>query len=188
MEIRLISHASVVIRTDVSIWTDPWLFGKAFNDSWSLLPPPAMDESLYKSVNYIFISHEHPDHFHIPTLKSLPEDFKNRVTILFQDNNSDKVFKALIRLGYPNTRAIPHDKLVELRGGTKVYCYQAGSMDSALGVIGNGKTVLNVVGPHGDYRMIHFLLNRGKNYAMDTYGALITVYRQGGDAAGRGLE
>jgi len=46
-----------------------------------------------------------------------------------------------------------------------------------------GKTVVTVVGPHGDYRMIHFLLNRGKNYAMDTYEALITVYRQGGDAA-----
>jgi hypothetical protein len=46
-----------------------------------------------------------------------------------------------------------------------------------------GKTIENVVGPHGDYRMMHFLLNRGKNYAMDTYGALITVYRQGGDAA-----
>ncbi|HEX6123885.1 MAG TPA: MBL fold metallo-hydrolase [Pyrinomonadaceae bacterium] len=144
MEIRLISHASVVIRTDVSIWTDPWLFGKAFNESWSLLPQPAMDDSLYDSIDYIFISHEHPDHFHIPTLKSLPEEFKNRVTILFQENNSDKVFKALNRLGYPNTRALPHDKVVDLTGGTKVYCYQAGSMDSALGVTSGGKTVVNV--------------------------------------------
>jgi len=144
MEIQLISHASVVVRTDVSIWTDPWLFGKAFNDSWSLLPPPAMDESLYESTDYIFISHEHPDHFHIPTLKSLPESFKKRVTILFQDNNSDKVFKALNRLGYPNTRALPHDKLVDLSPGTKVYCYQAGSMDSALGVVADGNTIVNV--------------------------------------------
>ena len=144
MEIRLISHASVVISTDVSIWTDPWLFGKAFNDSWSLLPEPAMDESLYESVDYIFISHEHPDHFHIPTLKSLPEEFKSRVTILFQENNSDKVFKALNRLGYPNTRALPHDKVVELTPETKVYCYQNGSMDSGLGVMSGGKTVFNI--------------------------------------------
>ena len=144
MEIRLISHASVVIRTDVSIWTDPWLFGKAFNESWSLFPPPAMDDSLYDSVDYIFISHEHPDHFHIPTLKSLPEGFKNRVTILFQENNSDKVFKALNKLGYPNTRALPHDTVVDLTGDTRIYCYQAGSMDSSFGVMSGGKTVLNV--------------------------------------------
>ena len=134
MEIRLISHASVVIRTDVSIWTDPWLFGKAFNDSWSLFPPPAMDDSLYDSVDYLFISHEHPDHFHIPTLRSLPDAFKQRVTILFQENNSDKVFKALNKFGFPNTRALPHDKIVDLTDKTQIYCYQAGSMDSAFGV------------------------------------------------------
>ena len=44
-----------------------------------------------------------------------------------------------------------------------------------------GKSVHTVVGPHGDYRMMHWLINRGKNYAMDTYGALITAYRQGAD-------
>ena len=144
MEIQLVSHASVVIKTDVAIWTDPWLLGKAFNESWSLFPPPAIEESLYGLVDYLFISHEHPDHFHIPTLKSLPEEFKKRVTILFQENNSDKVFKALNKLGYPNTRALPHDKIVELSADTKIYCYQAGSMDSALAVMSAGKTLLNV--------------------------------------------
>ena len=144
MEIRLISHASVLITSDVTIWTDPWLFGTAFNDSWSLMPPAAFDETLYDSIDFIFISHEHPDHFHIPTLRSLPESFKNRVTILFQQNNSDKMFKALNRLGFPNTIALPHRKLVNLTQSTKVYCYQAGTMDSTLGVISDGEVVLNV--------------------------------------------
>ena len=44
-----------------------------------------------------------------------------------------------------------------------------------------GKSVHTVVGPHGDYRMMQWLINRGKNYAMDTYGALISAYRQGAD-------
>lgn len=144
MKIRLISHASVVITTDISIWTDPWLIGKAFNDSWSLFPPAVMDESLYDTIDYIFISHEHPDHFHIPTLKSLPEAFKERVTILYQENNSDKVFKALNKFGFPNTKALPHAETVQLTDATKVFCYQAGSMDSALAVMSEGKTVLNV--------------------------------------------
>lgn len=144
MEIRLISHASVVISSDISIWTDPWLIGKAFNDSWSLLPPPAMDESLFDEIDYVFLSHEHPDHFHIPTLKSLPESFKKRITILYQENNSDKVFKALNRLGFPNTMPLLHDKMVRLNDCTQIYCYQAGTMDSALGVVSDGKTVLNL--------------------------------------------
>ena len=42
-----------------------------------------------------------------------------------------------------------------------------------------GKTVHTVVGPHGDYRMMQWDLNRGKNYALDTYVALITAYGQG---------
>lgn len=145
MDIRLVSHASVVIKTDdVSIWTDPWLFGKAFNDSWSLFPPPAMYDSLLDSVDYVYISHEHPDHFHVPTLKSLPDAFKKRVTILFQENNSDKVFRALNGFGFPNVRSLPHDKIVRLAGATQVYCYQAGTMDSALGVMDGGETILNL--------------------------------------------
>jgi hypothetical protein len=46
-----------------------------------------------------------------------------------------------------------------------------------------GKTVQNVVGPHGDYRSMQWLINRGKNYAMDTYGTLITAYRNGANGA-----
>ena len=42
-----------------------------------------------------------------------------------------------------------------------------------------GKTIPSVVGPHGDYRMMQWDVNRGKNYALDTYVALITAYRQG---------
>jgi len=46
-----------------------------------------------------------------------------------------------------------------------------------------GKTVTTIIGPHGDYRRTQWLINRGKNYAMDAYGALIIGYREGADAA-----
>lgn len=144
MEISLISHASVIIKSDVSIWTDPWLTGKSFNDSWSLSPPPAFDEKLYDEIDYIFISHEHPDHFHIPTLRSLPDEFKKRVTILYQKNNSEKMFDAFKRFGFPNYIELPHRQTVEITPQTKVYCYQAGTMDSALAVMSGGETIVNV--------------------------------------------
>lgn len=145
MKIRLISHACVLIETDdAAILCDPWLFGKAFNDSWALYPPPVWDPAVLDAVDYLWISHEHPDHFHIPTLKSLPAAFRERVTVLFQKNNSQKMFRAFERLGYPKHRALPHRELVRLTGATEVYCYQEGAMNSCLVVRAGGETVANV--------------------------------------------
>jgi len=145
MDIRLISHASVVLTTqDCSIWTDPWLHGKAFNESWALWPPAVMDKTLLDKINYIWISHEHPDHFHIPTLRELPDNFKSRTPVFFQKNNSKKMFGALRKLGFKAFIELPHRKLITLTDKTSIYCYQVGNMDSILGVLSGGKVVLNI--------------------------------------------
>ncbi|MBL8971465.1 MAG: MBL fold metallo-hydrolase [Myxococcales bacterium] len=143
MQIELVSHASVVLRTaDAAIWTDPWRTSKVFNNSWTLLVPAAPLD--LDGVDYLWISHEHPDHFNIPTLRALPDSFKRRVVVLFQANNSDKMFAALHQLGFPNTRALPHREIVHLRGDTRVYCYQVGQMDSCLAVLAGRDTALNI--------------------------------------------
>ena len=131
MKIRLISHACVLIDTGgARILSDPWFFSKAFNESWSLFPEPAIDTSLLDSVHYLWISHEHPDHFHMPTLKSFPQAFKERVTVLFQLNNSDKVPDALRKIGFKRIERLPHRRRVLLPDGSSVYSYQSGVMDS----------------------------------------------------------
>jgi hypothetical protein len=146
VSIELVSHASVVVRcADTAIWTDPWLSGSAFNNSWELLgPAPTMPEDL-ESIRFLWVSHEHPDHFNIPTLRSLPESFRERVTVLFQSINSHKVFDAFSKMGYPNHLALPSRKLLRLPGSTcRVYCYPVGQMDSVLGVSDGDVRVLNV--------------------------------------------
>lgn len=145
MKITLVSHASILIRTrDAVILTDPWYLGKAFNDSWTLYPTPAYDESMLDEVDFLWISHEHPDHFHIPTLRALPSRFKERVRLLFQLNNSDKMFEAFRRFGFQTLQALPHRKIVRITPGTEIYCHQVGPMDSMLGVRCDGETLLNV--------------------------------------------
>jgi UDP-MurNAc hydroxylase len=145
LKVRLVSHASLIIETpDCRIWTDPWLFGRAFNDSWALLGPVAFEEEWLAGIDYLWISHEHPDHFHLPTLASLPASFCERVTVLFQQNNSDKMFEAFRKLGFPRHRALPHRQVVALTNETRVYCYQAVPMDSALAVLAGGQCVLDV--------------------------------------------
>jgi len=97
-------------------------------------------------VDYIWLSHEHPDHCHFPSLDSFPAAFKARVTVLFQDRDCAKVFGALRKLGYQRFKRLPHRKVVPLSDrpdATKVYCYHAGLMDSALAVLGQSQVIFN---------------------------------------------
>jgi UDP-MurNAc hydroxylase len=148
MKIYFVGHSSLVVEcADTAVLMDPWLFGKVFNNSWTLLPEPAIDPAILEKVDYLWISHEHPDHCHFPSLDSLPREFKERVTVLYQDRDYQKMVAAFRKLGYRNFRLLPHREVVKLsdRAGadTAVYCYHDGLMDSALAVIGDGKTILN---------------------------------------------
>lgn len=145
MKIQFISQACVIIYTeDCSILCDPWLSGTAFNDSWKLFPEPQWDNSTYDKITHLWVSHEHPDHFHFPTLKTMPQEFKERVTVLFQKNNSEKIPNAFKQLGFKNITLLPNRKEVQLTPKTKVYNHQIGQMDSALAVINDKYTVLNL--------------------------------------------
>jgi len=145
MKVRLISHASVITSgPDTKVWCDPWLFGKAFNDSWSLHPPAAWREEWLEGVDFLWLSHEHPDHLHFPTLRSLPEAFKQRVTVLYQGRAPDEVRTALKRAGFPRFRTLPHRRFVSLTPRTRVYAYHAPYGDSCLAVVGGDRVCLNV--------------------------------------------
>jgi UDP-MurNAc hydroxylase len=145
MKVQLISHASVVIETsDCAVWTDPWLRGKVFNDSWTLLPVHGFHESMLQKITHLWISHEHPDHLNFATLGALPESFKARVVVLFQDNDSRRTFESLGKLGYRNFVPLPHRKPVDITRATRVYCYRAGTIDSCLAVMNEGDSVLDV--------------------------------------------
>jgi UDP-MurNAc hydroxylase len=150
MKIRFVGHACVVVEcSGTSILMDPWFSGKIFNNSWTLHPQPVFDSALLDRIGYLWISHEHPDHCHFPTLGAFPDSFKQRVTILLQTRDSEKMVSAFKKLGYKRVQLLPHRQLVQLAddpsdgGGTKVYCYHVGLMDSALAVLNDGKVALN---------------------------------------------
>jgi hypothetical protein len=148
MKIHFIGHSCLVAECPrSSILMDPWLFGKIFNNSWTLLPEPVLDKSLLDKIDYIWLSHEHPDHTHFPTLNSFSTPFKKRVTILFQNRDYEKMFAAFRQIGYEKFRLLPHREIVPLDPqsdpDTRIYCYHAGLMDSALAVLSGGKVLFN---------------------------------------------
>ena len=170
----------LVETVDCKILADPWFVSKVFNNSWTLYPEPHYDESMLADVDYMWISHEHPDHFNIPTLKMLPEKFRSRVTVLFQGNNSQKMFEAFTHLGYPKHRALPHREVVRLTEGTEVYCYQVGQMDSCLGLRDASGVVLNVNDAYAN--------RRDSNRMREDFGAPDALLKQFSIAGYGGFE
>ncbi|MFL6305689.1 MAG: MBL fold metallo-hydrolase [Candidatus Sulfotelmatobacter sp.] len=143
MKIRFVSHASFSVESeDTTLLCDPWLFGKAFNRGWALLSPAAPVS--WQKVNYVWISHQHPDHLHFPTLKSVDPQQRKRLTMLYQKHASARVPKVLRGLGYPSGQELKLNSWVSLRKGFDVMCGSAGSMDSWLAVHTGNVTILNL--------------------------------------------
>lgn len=141
----MVGHASVIVETSVGgIWCDPWLTSKAFNNSWTLWPAPKFFPGLYESIQYLWISHEHPDHFNIPTLKSLDTEFKSRVQVLFQDRDSEKVFAALRNFGFQHLLVLPDRQGFNLGEGVTLTSLQAGVNDSALAIRNGSELIINL--------------------------------------------
>jgi UDP-MurNAc hydroxylase len=145
MEIRMVGHASVIVTTPLgAIWCDPWLRGKAFNNSWTMRPDPVFEPRWYSEIRYIWISHEHPDHFSVPTLRGFDEAFKQRVTVLFQKRNSDKLFKAMRAWGFQNFVDLPNRREIRLETGVALHCYQVGLLDSVVTIKCGDETIINI--------------------------------------------
>jgi hypothetical protein len=143
MKIRFVSHASFSVESNgTTLLCDPWLFGNAFNQGWALLSPAATVP--WKKMDYVWISHQHPDHLHFPTLKSLAPQHRKRLIMLYQKHASQRIPRVLQGLGYSSVRELELNKWTPLRGGVKVMCGSAGSMDSWIAIRAEGINVLNL--------------------------------------------
>ena len=75
MRLRYIGHASVTIETAARrIVCDPWWNGPAFAGGWLQYPLPRPEIADSEKVDFIFVSHGHEDHLHVPTLRTLRKD------------------------------------------------------------------------------------------------------------------
>jgi UDP-MurNAc hydroxylase len=124
MKIQFISHAGFVVKTNgVSIFVDPWTTGKTFNNGWALLSPAGKVN--YDEIDYIFVSHEHPDHFNFPTLNSIGLENRSRIKILYQKHASSRLKDAFIKLKFSEVIELPIYDWFRL-GEIDLFCVSAG--------------------------------------------------------------
>lgn len=141
--IRLLSHSSINVEVDgVSLLCDPWFFGKVFDESWCLVKEPNLNNLELEKVKYVWISHEHPDHFNIPTLKYLASNLSKDVTFIFRQQKQKNAFNYLKNLGF-NVQEIKENHPVQLQGIGSIRSFNRIS-DSALLIQTKNRNILNL--------------------------------------------
>ena len=138
-QVKFLNHSSVSIEhKKVKILCDPWFKERAFNDSWQLLFENSHDIN-HLEYDYIWISHEHPDHFSIATLNSL----KKETTFLYQHTLDKKVKNFLQKKGHSVIEL--KDSITKKLKGIDLTLFVCDGYDaSLLCEFSDGKIFLNI--------------------------------------------
>ncbi|HUN61669.1 MAG TPA: MBL fold metallo-hydrolase [Candidatus Sulfotelmatobacter sp.] len=143
MRITFVNHAGFFLEASgTNLWCDPWTISKVYNNCASLYSRSAQVPT--ERVEYIWVSHEHSDHLNFPSLKSIPEEHRRRITFLHQKHSSPRVIDAARKLGFAKIVELPQYRWVTLRPGFDIFCGSVGTMDSFFVVKADGETILNM--------------------------------------------
>jgi CMP-N-acetylneuraminate monooxygenase len=151
--LRVHSHACVELEfLSTNVLFDPWLEGPAYYGSWHLFPKPVVKANEL-SPDAIVITHPHPDHFHLETLKEMDRNtpiyypkfpsgiieanlnsmkFKNQFATLFGD---EVVINNEVKIQFLQPQSFWEDSSVLVKAGNWTWLNQndAGSnMDDSL--------------------------------------------------------
>ena len=134
--IKLINHSSLYLNCNenVRILSDPWYEGYAFDGGWSLLYHNNESSiiNLINNTDYIYISHEHPDHFSISFFIKYSKIIKEKnIKIIFQKTSDKRVEKFLIQKFNLEIIILENFKTVEIKG-QKITLISCGSIDTSL--------------------------------------------------------
>lgn len=145
MRLTFVGHASLLLEEgDVSLLCDPWLLGDAFNEAWAAWPQPVLSPAQLSRVTHLWVSHEHPDHLSIPTLRSIPPERRAGITVLYQHHWSGEVASFLGTLGFAEVLELGHGVPCRLGPQVVATLHQVGHEDAALTVSGPRHTVMDL--------------------------------------------
>jgi UDP-MurNAc hydroxylase len=144
MKIKFVNHSSFIIEHEgISIISDPWLEGKIFNNGWDLMSKTKLTYDDFKDINYIWFSHEHPDHFYPPNLKLIPPEYKKTITVLFQETIDGRVANYCRKAGFKDVIELRKGVSFELSKTFSVLCEYFNEGDSWISYKVGNTTILN---------------------------------------------
>lgn len=136
-----LGNAMVQLRKDGRpvVVTDPWLFGSAYFGSWELERPltEAQAEAA-RASRYVWFSHGHPDHFHVPSVETL----RPTQTVLLPDHYRPELAETLAGLGL-QYQVMPQKTWVDLEPGLRAICVANENMDAIIAFDVEGVLLVN---------------------------------------------
>jgi len=141
VRIQFLNHASVRIITDaVTLVSDPWLSGSIFNNGWELIWTSEQLYPLAADSRFVWISHEHPDHFS-------PEFFRRldgkKPEVLFQSTRDRRVARYLTDRGF-SVRELSRHERFPLSSREQFMIGRSGLYDSWSLFESPAKRILNI--------------------------------------------
>ncbi|MGV3719540.1 MAG: Rieske 2Fe-2S domain-containing protein [Actinomycetota bacterium] len=143
---EFLGHAGLLFRyRGTTVLCDPWLSSDgAFLHSWRQYPPNDFlaIEPLHRA-DYLYISHDHADHFDRSFLAGFPKD---HVTVVIADFLSDRLARALAKLGFPSIVRLADWQPLRVADNLQLTIIQDQSgfkMDSALLIEAGGYRFLD---------------------------------------------
>ncbi len=131
LKARTLGHASLALYREGEaplLVTDPWLVGSAYWRSWWLQHYPDAEEIdwLARSA-HVYVTHEHPDHFHMPSIRRLGRG----PTYLFPDLAERRYLDYMAGRGYRAEVVAPR-RWRAIGGGVSILSIPVWSDDSLL--------------------------------------------------------
>ena len=125
---------------------DPWIIGSAFLGAWRHYPTPLINKQnishLANRTNAIWISHEHSDHFHPPTL----EFFDRDIPIFVPAFPNARIEAHLQKMGFKNIITAPFGEKINIANDISITTYEPASLwnDAQILLEIAGFRILNV--------------------------------------------
>lgn len=144
MKIKFVNHSSYVIQHhEINLICDPWLEGRVFNNGWDLISQTQFKYSNFADITHIWFSHEHPDHFSPPNLKSISLEHRRNITVLFQATTDKRVAQFCQKLGFKEVVELNRGEWLPLSDDFQVLCDHFGEGDSWAAFKSKSCTILN---------------------------------------------
>lgn len=139
MQIRYIGHSCIAVEiAGKKILCDPWWNGPAYTGQWFPYPVPRPEPGDSQKLDFLFISHGHEDHLHVPTLKTLSRD----VTVVVPKYREPNLRDFLHGLGFARVLEVGHGQRRHLAPGITATVY-INKEDSVLVLEGDGRVLVD---------------------------------------------
>ncbi|MBN8828224.1 MAG: MBL fold metallo-hydrolase [Sphingobacteriia bacterium] len=123
-KITYITHASIKIESKFgSLLTDPWILNEPIYamTTWKFPAAIIKPEEIVNTIDYLYFSHPHEDHFHIPSIDCFPRDIKI-ILAEFPDFNCLRSYtmeRTLREMGFHNIIKMMPWETIDLGEGEK---------------------------------------------------------------------